>query len=84
MDVGANLSVADTALSDPDAIEILSNTITGNLACSSNDRVWDSSDESEHIYPRFAHPNTVGGVRSGQCVLASPAVEAGPLGPGPF
>lgn len=82
--VGGSVHLVDNQLADPDAIEILSNQIAGNLACRHNSQVWDSADEGESLYPRVPEPNTVGGKRRGQCVLASPATEGGPLGPGPF
>ncbi|MFZ1156091.1 MAG: hypothetical protein WAN93_14435 [Solirubrobacteraceae bacterium] len=82
--VGGNVRIIDNQLADPDAIEILSNQIAGNLKCLQNSQTWDSSDETEAPYPRAPGPNTVGGRRTGQCVLASPATEGGPLGPGAF
>ncbi len=84
MVVGASASIVGNTLDDPDAIEILSNTITGSLTCSGNRRVWDSNDESAASYPRYPRPNTVHGKRRGQCVLASPSSEGGAPGPGPF
>jgi hypothetical protein len=82
--VGGNVRLLDNQLADPDAIEILSNQIRGNLMCLRNSQVWDSADEGESLFPRAPGPNTVGGKRIGQCVLASPSTEGGPLGPGPF
>jgi hypothetical protein len=82
--VGGSLDVLSDQLADPDAIEILSNTIAGNLACSQDSHVWDSSDVYSSVYPRVDDPNTVHGRRSGQCVLVSPTAEGGGLGPGPF
>jgi hypothetical protein len=82
--VGGNLNMLHNHLADPDAIEIISNAISGNLLCQQNSQVWDSADLSESLYPRIAEPNSVGGHRIGQCVLASPATEGGPSGPGPF
>ena len=68
-------------LADPDAIEIISNTIGGNLACSDNSMVWDSADAGNDLFPRIWLPNTVGGTRSGQCEKA-PNLER-PDGPSP-
>jgi len=82
--VGGNVSIVDDQLADPDAIEILSNTITGNLTCEGDSDTWDSKDATEELWPREAHPNQVTGMRSGQCLLASPATEGAPFGPGPF
>lgn len=83
--VGGNLHMIDDQLADPDAIEILASQIGGNLLCQQNSRVWDSAEENfESLFPRIPQPNTVSGRRTGQCVLASPATEGGPSGPGPF
>jgi hypothetical protein len=73
-------------LADPDGIEIIDNHIGGDLACYDNSHVWDSADISPTgaLYPRQPEPNTVGGARLGQCVLASPPTDSSPPGPGPF
>lgn len=82
--IGGNLLVLGNQLADPDAIEILSNTISGNLVCQRNSMVWDSADLSETgLYPRGYEPNTVNGQRVGQCVTA-PAITPGGSSPGPF
>lgn len=82
--IGGSVRLIDNQLADPDAIEILSNQVRGNLVCLRNSQTWDSADEGESLYPRAPEPNSVGGRRFGQCVLASPATEGGPLGPEPF
>lgn len=82
--ISGNVRLANNQFADPDAIEILSNQISGNLTCQHNSNVWNSADEGEALFPRAPEPNTVRGIRAGQCVLASPATEGGPLGPGPF
>jgi len=85
--VGGDVHMIHNQLADPDAIEIISNHISGDLLCKKNSQVWNSIDISEvegELYPRLAAPNTVSGHRIGQCVLASPATKGGPLGPGPF
>jgi hypothetical protein len=82
--VAGNVRVIDDQMADPDAIEIVLNEIQGNLNCQDNSMVWDSGDLTEDLYPRVPQPNTVDGKRIGQCVLASPATEGGPPGPGPF
>ena len=84
VDVGGNASYINNQLADPDAIEIVFNTIHGNLNCRGNSMTWDSGDLTDNLYPRAPQPNTVFGKRGGQCVLASPATEGGPFGPGPF
>ncbi len=85
LDVAGDMAIRNSNFADPDAIEVLSNHISGNLFCHNNTpTMWDSVDTSENLYPRFAEPNTVDGSRIGQCVLASPATDGGPPGPGPF
>jgi hypothetical protein len=85
--VGNNAIFQSNNLADPDAIEILSNTISHNLICQGNSMVWNSFEASMDqpgLFPRVPAPNTVGHQRIGQCVLASPTTPGGPLGPGPF
>jgi hypothetical protein len=82
--VGGNVNVIDNQAADPDALEIVSNNISGNLNCEGNSMVWDSGDPTGDLFPRDPQPNTVDGQRLGQCVLASPTTEGGPPGPGPF
>jgi hypothetical protein len=83
--LAGNMDILGDQLADPDAIEIIANHILGNLVCEGNSQTWDSGDETESsLYPRTPEPNTVSGLREGQCVLASPAKEGGPLGPGAF
>ena len=84
VDIGGNASYVGNQLADPDAIEIVSNHIHGNLSCQGNSMVWNSGDLTDNLFPRVPQPNTVDGQRSGQCVLASPSTPGGPLGPGPF
>jgi hypothetical protein len=84
VDIGGNASYVNNQLADPDAIEIVSNHIHGNLSCQGNSMVWDSGDLSDALFPRVPQPNTVDGRRSGQCVLASPTTSGGPPGPGAF
>jgi len=82
--IGGTVLIDHDRLADPDAIEIESNNIGGNLVCHEDSRVWDSSENGQSIYPRTAHPNTVAGDRQGQCVLATPTTNPGHMGPGPF
>ncbi|HLM97340.1 MAG TPA: hypothetical protein VK283_13570 [Acidimicrobiales bacterium] len=87
LQIGENLVMFNNQLADPDGIEILSNTISDNIGCWANSYVWDSSEANfgqTGLYPRTPQPNTVGGHRFGQCVLASPTTMGGPSGPGPF
>jgi hypothetical protein len=82
--IGQGLSVTNDQLADPDAIEILSNTIGGNLSCSGNRMVWDSADLTDDLYPRIWEPNTVGGKRMGQCEVAPSPEKPGGVSPGLF
>jgi hypothetical protein len=85
--ISGSLTVSNNKLADPDGIEILANSVSGDLTCLGNSMTWDSSEavfSQTGLYPRTAEPNTVTGTRSGQCVLASPATQGGPPGPGPF
>lgn len=86
MRVGGNVNLINNQLADDDAAEILDNQISGNLLCQQNSQVWDSFEAvpAGPLFPRVPAPNTVSGHRVGQCVLASPETEGGPLGPGPF
>jgi hypothetical protein len=85
LQVHGNVRLSGNRMADPDAIEILSNTIFGELVCRENTMVWNSAEKSfGGLFPRVPMPNKVTGKRSGQCVLASPETEGGPLGPGPF
>jgi hypothetical protein len=71
-------------LADPDAIEILSNHVHGDLTCTKNSMVWDSGDLSNNLFPRQPEPNTVNGRRVGQCRLNSPTSPTDMPGPGLF
>jgi hypothetical protein len=83
--VSGTMRLLRNQLADPDAIEILSNKIHGNLNCQNNSMTWDSEDATEEgLFPRNPAPNSVAGERRGQCKLASPETEGGPPGPGPF
>lgn len=84
VNVGHNVTLTNNQLAEAGAITVLSNVIGGNLKCERNSAVWDSSQAGGELYPREPEPNTVDGRRSGQCVLASPEVEGGAPGPGPF
>jgi hypothetical protein len=83
-----NVKVTFNTMADPDAIEIVGNKISGNLACNNNKQhVWDSAEAAygqTSIYPRKLDRNTVGGTRSGQCVKAGPLTMGGPPAGGPF
>ena len=85
--VEGNVKVDNNALGDPDAVEILSNTIDGNISCRGNQFVdtsvtparvtlhppFDSAQSpSGDLADRTWEPNTVHGKRSGQCRIAPP------------
>lgn len=84
--IGGTARFRGNQFADRDAIEIIDNHIAGNLSCFGNSMVWDSAElaTTGALFPRQLERNTVGGERVGQCVLASPMSEGGPLGPGPF
>jgi hypothetical protein len=82
--VGNSVVMYQNKLADPDAIEIISNNITGNLICRGNSRAWDNSETGNGLFPRQPGPNTVGRNRAGQCVLSSPNTRTDKPGPGPF
>ena len=82
--IGQSLTVTNDQLLDPDAIEILSNTIGGNLSCSGNRMVWDSADLTNDLYPRVWLPNSVAGRRMGQCEKAPSFEKPGGASPGLF
>ncbi len=85
--IGGDLSILNNKFADPDAIEILSDTIKGDLICRGNSMVWDSADLSPtgDLWPRLPEPNTVRGERKGQCnTLANPSTQGGTPGPRPF
>ena len=82
--VGNSMVMNANKLADPDAIEILSNNIKGNLICRGNSRTWDNGEMGPSLFPRMPEPNTVGRNRAGQCVLSSPNTRTDQPGPGPF
>lgn len=61
--IDGGVTLANNVLADPDAMEILSNTIHGRLAC------WGNSPSPTNIADGIAfEPNTVSGKETGQCV----------------
>jgi hypothetical protein len=96
--VGRSVALNHNTLADPDGIEVLASHVKGNLRCAGNSHpaaasppgvqpVYDSAEANPMlmtIYPRVPEPNSVGGTRSGQCKLASPAAPGAPPGPGAF
>jgi hypothetical protein len=82
--VGNTMVIRGNRLADPDAIEIISNHITGSLICRGNSHTWDNVETGPGLFPRQPAPNTVGRNRVGQCVLSSPNTRSDKPGPGPF
>jgi hypothetical protein len=82
--IRGNATYIGDKLADPDAIEVVSNNIAGNLDCRRNSMMWDSGDLSDSLFPRQPQPNTVLGQRMGQCRLDSPTSPDDPPGPGLF
>jgi hypothetical protein len=84
VDIGGSVQLLHNQLADPDAIEVLDNTIGGNIVCQQNSMVWDSADITANLYPRLWEPNTVSGHRVGQCVMAPPIDSPSGVSPGAF
>jgi hypothetical protein len=83
--IGGSVHLQNNQFADPDAIEVIDNTIGSNIVCRQNSMVWDSADLAEDsLYPRAYEPNTVGGIRVGQCVVAPPIDSPTGVSPGPF
>jgi hypothetical protein len=75
--VGGNFTANGNTSADPDGNELISNTIAGNMSCSSNSPAVQFGDS-------FGVSNMVGHNASGQCgfdVLAANPEPAGPLTP---
>jgi hypothetical protein len=80
-----NMTLTGNKFADADAIEVGTNNIKGNLSCSGNSMVWDTTEINMNAtFPRQPKLNTVHGKRSGQCVKESRRTATGPLGPSPF
>jgi hypothetical protein len=84
VDIGHSAYYTNNQLADPDAIEIVSNHVHGDLVCTRNSMTWDSGDLTNNLFPRVPQPNTVLGHRLGQCRLNSPTSPKDKPGPGPF
>jgi hypothetical protein len=82
--IWGNATYLNNTLADPDAIEIVSNNIHGDLVCSRNSMVWDSGELGNTLFPRHPQPNSVQGQRIGQCRLNSPTSATDKPGPGLF
>ena len=60
--VNGGVTLRDNTLADPDAMEILANTIHGTLACSGNTPVPTNVADGQALFP-----NQVTGRETGQC-----------------
>ena len=78
--VGGSVTYSDNTLNDPDANEILSSHIAGNLLCSGNSPGIEYGDSSEDVTP--STPNVVGGFATGQCAFSVEQPRPAPV-PGP-
>jgi len=85
--IGGSDTFTDNTMTDPDAMENLTNQIAGNLLCSGNSPAIQYGDSSEDVTP--SEPNVVGGFATGQCAFSveqprpAPVAGAGgnPAGP---
>ena len=78
--IGGSVTYSDNNLTDPDAKEILSSHIAGNLLCSGNSPAIQYGDSSEDVTP--STPNVVGGFATGQCAFGVEQPRPAPV-PGP-
>ncbi len=62
-DVGGNVIALHNLMGDPDANEVVNNTIGGNIACFGNDHVVQFGDSG-------AAPNIVSGLALGECAFS--------------
>jgi hypothetical protein len=73
LSVHGSATVSKNVMADPDAMEVVTNTVRGSLTCRGNSPAIQFGDSD-------GHPNKVGGKASGQCgfnvILPSPAPEA--------
>lgn len=78
--IGGSAMFQNNVFADPDAMENLTNTISGNLLCSGNNPQTEYGDSG-------GSPNIVGGFATGECAFGvmqpSPAPTPG-NGPGPL
>jgi hypothetical protein len=84
VNVHGNLTLTGDRLSNPDATEVLSNHVGGDLVCFHDTHLFDTMDITANLWPRRIRPNSVHGRRKGQCILASPTTRGAKPGPGPF
>lgn len=67
--IDGRVTLMNNVLDDPDAMEIITNTVNGGLACSGNSPAPKASVEgATPSDPRIPLPNTVTGRETGQCV----------------
>ena len=79
-DVSGSMTINNNKMADPDAMEINSNQIAGDLTCMRNSMAWDSSEASKN--PRGCRSRTRStepGSASACCPVPSPiTVHRGP------
>ena len=76
--VGGSVTYLDNTMADPDAMELETNQIQGNLICAGNSPANQMGDAT-------GKPNSVGGFATGQCGFGvrKPNPPAAPASPGP-
>jgi hypothetical protein len=72
--VGGSVTFSDNSLSDPDAMETITNQIAGNFLCSGN-------SPAVHFGDSGGSPNVVGGFATGQCAFGVLQPNPDPNGP---
>jgi hypothetical protein len=76
--VGGSISVLRNTMADPDATEILTNVIGGNIICAGNNPAAQYGDSS-------GSPNIVSGFGAGECAFSvkspNPSTPGSPLAP---
>jgi hypothetical protein len=79
--IGGSTTIVNNILADPDAMEVGSNLIAGNMSCSGD---FAGGVPAVQFGDGAAAPNIVGGWAAGQCgfgeLVLNPAPEAGPGG----
>jgi hypothetical protein len=72
--IGGSATFSDNTMADPDASEVVSNQIDGNLVCAGNSPSIQFGDSQ-------GSPNVVAGFTSGQCAFGVTRANPAPAGP---
>ena len=72
--VRGDFTYANSSFGDPDASEVLTNVVSGDLTCTSDNPVVEYGDSA-------GMPNRVGGDASGECSFKSESPNPAPSGP---